>query len=108
MLRVLVIAADRLKLVEPAARQPAPQQVIVQPGAPGPLHRHARPHRKDTEHHVKPDEKRKQQGLMDRDRGILCFERIEEMPIPQIDAVGDAQACEHDCNEAHAQQPCPA
>ena len=43
---------------------------------------------------------------MDRDRGILGFERVEEVAVPEIDAVGDAQACEHDGNKAHRQQPC--
>ena len=47
-------------------------------------------HRKHTEDQVKPDEKREQQSLMDRDGGILCFERVEEASVPEIDAVCDA------------------
>src|SRR5688572_13617617 len=101
MFGILVVAADELELVEAALVEPAAQQVVVEPGAPRALHGHARPHGEHAQDQIGADERGKEQGLARSDRSVPGLERIEEVPIPQIDAVRDAQADEDDNDEAY-------
>jgi hypothetical protein len=105
ILRILVIAADQIELEISAAGEPSAQQLVVEPSAPGALHGHADIHGDDADHEISADHDGKDQGFGEKTRGVLRLERVEEVPVPHIDPIGDRQADQHHGRHAERERP---
>ena len=101
---VLVLAVPQIDAAVALVAQPGGNQVPADPGAPRTLEGHAAPHSRHRKADAERREQRQQMGLVPDLAAIAELERVEEVAVPQIEAVLDQelQHRDHDqeCDEA--------
>ena len=106
VLRILVIAFDQIELIVTPVVQPARDDGIREPRAPAPLDAHPREHLRDTEDDAADRQREEYPGQIKDLRGVLLFNRIEDRPVPDIDAVLKRDLQDDQRDQADAEDPC--
>src|SRR4051812_7194855 len=74
-----------------ALRQPAVEAMIGEPLAPQPLRGHAAVDAAHRNHHAGADERKIHERLIENRARVLLLEPVEDIAIPDVDAVLDEQ-----------------
>jgi hypothetical protein len=91
ILGVLVLAVPQIDAAIALVAQPGGNQVPADPGASRTLESHAAPHRRHREANAERREQREQTGLMPDLAAIAQLKRIEEVAVPQVEAILDKE-----------------
>jgi hypothetical protein len=103
--RILVVAADQVELVVAPVVEPARQHRIGQPGAPAALDAHARVNLRHADQHA-ADRERKEHRREEIDGcGIAFLDAVEDRPVPDIDAVLQADIADDQDEKPDGERP---
>ena len=100
-----MIAAHEVELVVEAVCQPAVEQVVVQPGPPAALRRHAGVDLDHGETHTGSQEGKVDQGKLENASGVSPLQGVEDPSIPNIHAVQSDEIENDDGEYCTAQRP---
>ena len=103
--RILVLAVSQFYVKVAAAAQPRVDQMPADPRAPRALEGHAAPHGGHGEADAERGEQREKMGLVPEFGGVAELERIEEIAIPDVEAVLDEQLQHRDHDQRGDQAP---
>ena len=102
---VLVLAVPQIDAAIALVAQPGGNQVPADPGAPRTLEGHAAPHGCHRKADAERREQRQQMGLVPDLAAIAELERIEEVAVPQVEAVLDQELQHRDHDQERDEAP---
>ena len=105
ILGVLVLAVPQIDAAIALVAQPGGDQVPADPGAPRTLEGHAAPHGRHRKADAQRREQRQQMGLVPDLAAIAELERIEEVAVPQVEAVLDQELQHRDHDQERDEAP---
>jgi hypothetical protein len=85
--RVVVVALDEVQMVVASLGQPVIEQMVRHPFAPQALHGHLSINIDDCDEDAGREQRKVDHGLEEGFCGVLLLERIEQLPVPDIDPI---------------------
>ena len=103
--RVLVVALDQVELVVAPLGEPARHRVLGEPGAPAPLHAHARVDHAHRDRDAAGGERDEDHRLAQDGRAVLLLQRVEDRLVPEVELVLEDELPDHQRDQAGGHQP---